>query len=321
MITRRGLGRAAISGAAAFVVRPARAAWPERPVRLIVPVAPAGPTDIAARLMAQHLSPLLGHQVVVENRPGAGGNIGTQVVAQSPPDGYTLLMASFSNAANPAMFPNLPYDTERDLAPLSQVTRVPVILTVPEALPARDIRGLVDLARGGGLTWASGGIGTSGHLIGELFWRAAGVPVPVAHYRGAAPANQDLVAGRVQVMFDNPQTGLPLIAGGRTRALAVTTAARIPELPEVPTLAETIMPGFDVMSWHGVMARAGTPDDILDRLSRDIAAATRAPEAAPRWKELGVQPVGSSRSDFAAFFKAEMERWGKVVREAGIKPE
>lgn len=204
---------------------------------------------------------------------------------------------------------------------LSQVTSVPVILTVPEALPVRDISALVALARSGSLTWASGGIGTSGHLIGELFWRAAGVQVPVAHYRGAAPANQDLVAGRVQVMFDNPQSGLPLIAAGRTRALAVTTATRIPELPDVPTLSETIMPGFDVKSWHGVMTRAGTPDDILDRLSQAIAAATLAPEAAPRWKELGVQPVGSTRAEFTAFFKAELERWGKVVREAAIKPE
>jgi tripartite-type tricarboxylate transporter receptor subunit TctC len=271
--------------------------------------------------MAQYLAIQLGQPVVVENRPGAGGNIGTQAVAQAAPDGYTLLMASFSNAANPAMFPNLPYDTERDLVALSQVTSVPVIVTVPADLPARDIRALVELAKGGTLTWASGGVGTSAHLIGELFWRAAGVAVPVAHYRGAAPANQDLVAGRVQVMFDNPQSGLPLITGGRTRALAVTTAARIPELPDVPTLSETIMPGFDVKSWHGVMTRAGTPDEILDRLSQAIAAATRAPEAAPRWKELGVEPVGSTRAEFTAFFKAELERWGKVVREAGIKPE
>ena len=300
---------------------PALAAFPDRPVRLIVPVAPAGPTDIAARLLALHLAPLLGQPVVVENRPGAGGNIGTQAVAEAAPDGHTLLMASFSNAANPAMFPNLPYNTERDLVALSQVTRVPVILTVPNDFAARDIAGLVALARGGGLTWASGGIGTSGHLIGALFWRAAGIDVPVAHYRGAAPANQDLVAGRVQVMFDNPQTALPLLSGGRTRALAVTTLARVPELPDVPTLAETIMPGFDVTSWHGVMTRAGTPPEIVARLSRDIAAATRAPEAAARWKELGVQPVGSTQAEFAAFFKAELDRWGQVIREAGITPQ
>lgn len=319
MISRRSLGLA--TAAATILARPARAAWPDRPVRLIVPAAPGGPTDIAARVLAQYLTPLLGQSVVVDNRAGGAGNIGTQAAAQSAPDGYTLLMASFAQVANPAMFPSLPYDTERDLVALSQVTRVPVILTVPEALPARDIAGLIALARQGGLTWASGGVGTSSHLIGELFWRAAGVQVPVAHYRGAAPANQDLVAGRVQLLFDNPQTALPLLAGGRTRALAVTTAQRIPELPDVPTLSETIMPGFDVVAWHGVVGRAGTPDEVLDRLSRDIATATRSPEAAPRWKELGVQPVGSTRAAFSAFFKEEMERWGKVVRDGNIKPE
>lgn len=300
---------------------PAFAEWPDRPVRIIAPVAPGGPTDIAARLLAQHLAPLLGQNVVVENRPGAGGNIGTQAVAQSAPDGYTLLMASFSNAANPAMFANLPYDTDRDLIAIGQVTRVPVILTVPAALPAANVQDLVALIRKGGVTWATGGVGTSSHLIGELFLRAVGAQAPAAHYRGAAPANQDLIAGRVQFLFDNPQTALPLLSAGRTRALAVTTAARLPDFPDVPTLAETVLPGFDVTSWHGIMARAGTPPEVVARLGRDVAAATRAPEAASRWKELGVEPVGSSPAEFAAFFRAETERWGKVVREANIKPE
>lgn len=301
---------------------PAAADWPDKPVRIVVPAAPGGPTDIAARLLAQHLTPRLGQNVIVENRPGAGGNIGTQAVVQAPADGYTLLMASFSNAANPAMFPDLPYDTARDLVAVSQVTRVPVVLTVPVNLPAQTIQDLVGLIRkGDNITWATGGVGTSSHLIGELFLRAINGQAPVAHYRGAALANQDLIAGRVQFLFDNPQTALPLLAAGRTRALAVTTASRLADFPGVPTLAETVLPGFDVTSWHGIMVRSGTPPEILARLGRDVAAATRAPDAAARWKELGVEPVGSSPAEFAAFFQKELEQWGRVVREANIKPQ
>lgn len=303
------------------LISPAAAQWPERPVRIIVPAAPGGPTDIAARLLGQYLSPRLNQPVVIENRPGAGGNIGTHAVVQAPADGYTLLMASFSNAANPALFPTLPYDTVNDLVAISQVTHVPVILTVPASSPAKTLQELVALAKGGGLTYATGGVGTSSHLIAELFNRAAGIDVPVAHYRGAAPANQDLVAGRVAYLFDNPQTALPLLSAGRTRALAVTTAERLPELPDVPTLSETVQRGLVVTSWHGIMTRAGTPAPVLERLATEIAAATRDPEAAARWRDLGVQPVGSSRAEFAAFFTAELERWSKVVREAAIKVE
>jgi tripartite-type tricarboxylate transporter receptor subunit TctC len=303
------------------LISPVAAQWPERPVRIVVPAAPGGPTDIAARLLGQYLSPRLGQPVVIENRPGAGGNIGTHAVVQAPADGYTLLMASFSNAANPALFPTLPYDTVKDLVAISQVTHVPVILTVPASSPAKTLQELITLAKAGGLTYATGGVGTSSHLIAELFNRAAGIDVPVAHYRGAAPANQDLVAGRVAYLFDNPQTALPLLSAGRTRALAVTTAERLPELPDVPTLSETVQRGLVVTSWHGIMTRAGTPEPVLEKLATEIAAATRDPEAAARWRDLGVQPVGSTRAAFAAFFAAELERWGKVVREAGIKVE
>ena len=303
------------------LISPVAAQWPERPVRIVVPAAPGGPTDIAARLLGQYLSPRLGQPVVIENRPGAGGNIGTHAVVQAPADGYTLLMASFSNAANPALFPTLPYDTVKDLVAISQVTHVPVILTVPASSPAKTLQELSTLAKAGGLTYATGGVGTSSHLIAELFNRAAGIDVPVAHYRGAAPANQDLVAGRVAYLFDNPQTALPLLSAGRTRALAVTTAERLPELPDVPTLSETVQRGLVVTSWHGIMTRAGTPEPVLEKLATEIAAATRDPEAAARWRDLGVQPVGSTRAAFAAFFAAELERWGKVVREAGIKVE
>jgi len=299
----------------------ARAAWPERPLRLIVPVAPAGPTDIAARIIAAPLGPLLGQNVVVENRPGGGGNVGSAAVANGPADGYTMLMGSFSNAANPAMFTDLPFDTARDLTAVAQITRVPLILTVNPALPVRTLSELIALARQGRLTYATGGVGTSAHLAGEMFIRFAGIAVPAAHYRGAAPANTDLVAGQVAFMFDNPQTALPLIAAGRVRAIAVTTPARIAELPDVPTAAESGLPGLVVTSWHGIFMRSGTPGEIIERINREVNVALQSAEVRERFRALGVQPAGGTPGDFAAFFTGEIARWGRVIREAGIKAE
>jgi tripartite-type tricarboxylate transporter receptor subunit TctC len=301
--------------------RLAFAAWPDRPIRYIVPVAPGGPTDIAARIVAAPLSTQLGQPIAVENRAGGAGNIGSAVVATSAPDGNTWLMGSFSSAANPAMFTDMPFDQARDLLPVSQITRVPVLLAVGANFPARDVAELVALARRGGQTYASGGIGTSAHLAGELFNRAAGIEVPAAHYRGAVPAFQDVMAGRVGWIFDNPQTALPNVAAGRARVLAVTTRTRIPELPEVPTLIESGFAGFDVQSWHGIFVRSGTPREIVDRLARECAIAVRTPEVADRFKALGVQGIGSTPQEFGAFFTSEMERWGKVIREAGIRAE
>jgi tripartite-type tricarboxylate transporter receptor subunit TctC len=317
MLPRRALLAAPLVLAAA----PARAAWPDRPIRLIVPVAPAGPTDIAARVIAAPLGPLLGTNVVVENRPGGGGNVGTAAVANGPADGYTMLMGSFSNAANPAMFTDLPFDQKRDLVAMAQVTRVPLILTVNPGLPVRTIRDLVALAKQRSLTYATGGVGTSAHLAGEMFVRQAGIQVPAAHYRGAAPANTDLVAGLVAFMFDNPQTALPLIAAGRVRPIAVTVRERIPELPEVPTAIESGMPDLVVASWHGIFMRSGTPQDIILRINRATNEALQSAEVRERFKALGVQPGSGPPEEFAAFFASEMERWGRVIREAGIKPE
>jgi tripartite-type tricarboxylate transporter receptor subunit TctC len=301
--------------------RLAHAAWPERPIRYVVPVAPGGPTDIAARIAAAPLSAQLGQPVTVENRAGGAGNIGSAFVAQSAPDGYTWLMGSFSSAANPAMFSDMPFDQRRDLLPVTQITRVPVLLVVGANFPARNVADLVALAKRGGQTYASGGIGTSGHLAGELFNRAAGIEAPAVHYRGAAPAFQDVMAGRTGWIFDNPQTALPNIAAGRGRALAVTTATRIPELPDVPTLIEAGYPGLEMQSWHGIFVRSGTPREIVDRIARETAIAMRSTEVSERFKALGVQGIGSTPDEFGAFFNAEMDRWGTVIRAAGIKAE
>lgn len=300
----------------------ARAEWPDRPLRLVVPVAPGGPTDIIARLLAQHLSPRLGQSVVVENRPGAGGNIGTQAVVQAEADGYTMLMASVSNAVNPSLFAQLPYDTDRDLMAVSQVSRVPILLLVPARM--EDVRTVADLvarARREPLVYATGGVGTSGHLVAEMFAMTADVRLTPAHYRGSALADQDLEAARVQLKFDNAPTSLPMIAAGRTRAIAVTTGTRLPELPDVPTMKEAMPPGFEVSSWHGIMLRSGTPRPIVEKLAREVAAATRAPEAAARWQAIGVQPVGSDPDAFTAFFREERARWAEVIRAANVRPE
>jgi tripartite-type tricarboxylate transporter receptor subunit TctC len=301
--------------------RIALAAWPDRPIRYVVPVAPGGPTDIAARIVAAPLATQLGQPVAVENRAGGAGNIGSAFVAQSAPDGNTWLMGSFSSAANPAMFRDMPFDQRRDLLPVTQITLVPVLLVVGANFPARSVAELVALAKRGGQTYASGGIGTSGHLAGELFNRAAGIEAPAAHYRGAAPAFQDVMAGRVGWIFDNPQTALPNIAAGRGRALAVTTRERIPELPDVPTMREAGFPAVEMQSWHGIFVRNGTPAEIVDRIARETAIAVRGAEVADRFKALGVQGIGSSPAEFGAFFNAEMDRWGRIIREAGIQAE
>ena len=315
--------RILLGGIPALVALPrlALAAWPDRPIRYVVPVAPGGPTDIAARIVAAPLAVQLGQPVAVENRAGGAGNIGSAVVAQSAPDGNTWLMGSFSSAANPAMFTDMPFDQQRDLLPVSQITRVPVLLVVGASFPARDVAELVAVAKRGGQTYASGGIGTSAHLAGELFNRAAGIEAPAAHYRGAVPAFQDVMAGRVGWLFDNPQTALPNIAAGRARALAVTTRERIPELPDVPTMREAGFPAVEMQSWHGIFVRNGTPTEIVDRIARETAIAVRSPEVTERFRALGVQGIGSTPAEFGAFFGGEMDRWGRIIREAGIKAE
>jgi tripartite-type tricarboxylate transporter receptor subunit TctC len=315
--------RILLGGIPALLALPrlALAAWPDRPIRYVVPVAPGGPTDIAARIVAAPLTTQLGQPITVENRAGGAGNIGSAFVAQSAPDGYTWLMGSFSSAANPAMFSDMPFDQQRDLLPVTQITLVPVLLVVGANYPARSVAELVALAKRGGQTYASGGIGTSGHLAGELFNRAAGIEAPAAHYRGAAPAFQDVMAGRVGWIFDNPQTALPNIAAGRGRALAVTTRERIPELPDVPTMREAGFPAVEMQSWHGIFVRNGTPPEIVERIARETAIAVRGAEVADRFKALGVQGIGSSPAEFGAFFNAEMDRWGRIIREAGIQAE
>lgn len=302
---------------------PAWAQYPDRPVRILVGAAAGGPTDIVARVLGDSLGKGLGKPVLVDNRAGAGGNIASQAVATSAADGYTLLMGSFSNAVNPAMMA-VGYDARRDLMPVSQITSVPLLVVTGKGVPFATLGELVAEARKrpGAFNIASGGIGSSSHMAAELFKRMAGVDMPVIHYKGGAPALQDVLAERVQLMFDNPQTSLPHVKAGGLKLLAVSTAARLRALPNTPTVAEGPgFTGFEVISWHGIFARSGTPPEVVGRLTREIAAATSGKDLRDRFAQMEIEPVGSTPVEFGRFFAREMDVWARIVKEANIKPE
>ena len=293
--------------------------WPNRFVRLVVPFPPGGGTDAIARVMAAKLSDIWGQQVVVENRGGAATNIGTEAVARAEPDGYTMLLHSMPLAVTKFLFASLPYDPDADLAPVSLLCEYANIMAVPVNSPAHAVADFIANAKAhpGKVTFASSGHGTSVHLSGELFKRMAGIDMLHVPYRGAGPALNDLIPGRVDVMFNNIGAVLPLIQGGKLRALAVTTAKRAPAVPELPPIAETV-PGFDVSSWYAIFAPAKTPPGIIAKLYADIAVALADPVAKQRLEQLGVIVVGSTPNELAAFFKRELEKWGPVIKAAGI---
>jgi tripartite-type tricarboxylate transporter receptor subunit TctC len=317
---------AAIAGIAAFAgAAPSAAqapAYPTKPIRLVVPFPPAGATDILARAVAQKLTEVWGQSVVVDNRPGAGGNIGSELVARAAPDGYTLEMGTVgTHAINSSLYAKMPYDHVKDFAPVILVAAVPNVLVVNPAVPANSVRELIAYAKAnpGKLNFASSGSGTSIHLSGELFKVMAGVEVTHVPYKGSAPALQDLLGGQVQLMFDNLPPSLPQIKAGKLRALGVTTAARSPALPDVPTIAESGLPGFESSSWFGVLAPAGTPPAIIAKLNAEIAKWLATPEAKDRLVAIGANGAGGSPEDFAKHIAAETAKWAKVVKESGAK--
>jgi tripartite-type tricarboxylate transporter receptor subunit TctC len=322
MLNRRRLLSAAASLLAAWV--PGRTAsaqsWPNRFVRLVVPFPPGGGTDAIARVVAAKLSELWGQQVIVENRGGGATNIGTESVVRSEPDGYTILFTSMPLAVNRFLFPVLPYDPIADLAPVSLICDYPNIMVVPITSPAHSVAEFIAYANAnkGKATFASSGHGTSVHLAGELFRRMAQVELMHVPYRGAGPALNDLIPGRVDVMFNNTGAVLPLIQGGKLRGLAVTTLKRAKFLPDTPTIDEAGVRGFDVSSWYALFAPARTPADIVGKISADTAAAVTDAGTRERLEQLGVTPVGSSPGELAAHLKSEMEKWGPVIKAAGI---
>ena len=298
--------------------------YPSKPIRMIVPFAPGGNVDINARAVAPALGQLLGQQVIVDNRAGAGGTIGTDAVAKSPPDGYTLLMASSSIMTNgPALYPKLPYDILRDFAPVGRIAVVPLVLIVHPSLPARNTKELVAVAKaqGGKLVMANAGIGTTNHLIAELFMIRTGARMTLIPYKGSAPALVDLVAGHVYGHVDQISSALPYIRAGRVRPIAVTTATRAAALPEVPTLAESGVPGFDASTVTGVLAPSATPREVIARLNAALVKILGTAAVKERFAALGAEVQASSSEELAAYIREDLAQWIKVVKQAGIKLE
>ena len=313
------------AGAAALPTL-SRIAWtesyPSRPVRVIVPFAPAGTTDIAARLMGQWLSEHLGQQFVIENRPGASTTIGTEVVVRAPADGYTLLLATPSSAINATLFEKLSYNFLRDIVPIAGIFRVPNVMVVHPSVPAKTVPEFIAYAKAnpGKINVESTGAGTSNHLAGELFKLMTGVDMVHIQYRGSGPALIDLLAGQVQVGFDPLPASIEYVRAGRLRALAVCTATRSHALPDVPTVSEFV-PGYESSGYFGFGAPARTPAGIIDRLNKEINAGLADPKVKTQLVDLGGIILGGSSADFKTLITEETEKWGKVIRAASIKPE
>ena len=288
-----------------------------------MPQSAGGSTDLVARPLAQLLSGALGQNVIVENRPGAGSTLGTDVVAKSAPDGYTVLAVAASFAISPSLYKQLPYDPVRDFAPVTQVSAFPNIMVVPRSLPVTSIAELIAYARArpGELNYASSGMGTGTHLSMDLFKSLAGIDLVHVPYKGGAPAVNALLAGQVQVNLATISTALPFVKSGELRALGVTTARRWPSVPDLPTLAESGLPGYEYSSWVGLLAPAKTPPAIVQKLWTETAKAARAPEMTRILAHEGAEPVGNSPAEFAAIIQREIVTWGKVVERAGIKAE
>ena len=298
--------------------------YPSKPIVLVVPFAPGGTSELISRLVAQKLTERLGQQVVVENRPGAAGNIAMEQVARAAPDGYTLILGHIGTlAVNPAMFPKLPYDAIKDFAPVSLIAAVPNIVTVNPAVPAKTLKEFLDLARAkpGSINYGSAGNGSAGHLAMEYLKRIAKTDMVHVPYKGTGPMLTDLLAGQTQATFTGSSPLIPHIKSGKLRALAVGSAVRIPSLPEVPTVAESGFAGFETAQWYGIIAPAKTPPAIIQKLSVEIAQVMKQPDVIARLSGDGTVMIGSTPNEFAAYISKEMKRWGEVVHDANIKAE
>jgi tripartite-type tricarboxylate transporter receptor subunit TctC len=314
--------RAAIAGALLpFAARAQAPEWPSRPVRFIVPYPPGGPTDIMGRIVAQAVQGPLGQPFVVENRAGANGLIGSEQAARAAPDGSTFLVNASAHVIVPHLTPNMPIDVLADFAPVTNIAAVPLWLVVNPALPVRSVAEFIAYARAnpGRIAYASSSQGGAPHLAGELFKLMTGTDLVHVPYRGSGPAGQDLIAGTVQAMFDSVPASAGAVRDGRLRALAVTTRNRIAPFPDLPTIAEAGVPGYEISTWYGIWAPARTPPNIIARLQQAVAAAARNPETRARFDALGAEPVADSPEDYARFVRAEYDRWGKLVRDARIK--
>jgi tripartite-type tricarboxylate transporter receptor subunit TctC len=301
----------------------AHAAYPDRIIKIVVPFAPGGGTDVVARSLAQEMSKDLGVTVIIENKPGAGTIIGTQAVATAEPDGYTLLMGTFANAVNPGLYAKLPYDQHRDLTAVALVARSFSIVVVNPKSPIKSITDLIAAAKADPdkLSYGTYGTGTSAHLAGELFKHMANVNLTTVPYKGSAPAITDLMSGQIQVMFTTVASAAGLVEAGQLRALAVTSAERSPAFPNLPTVAEAGVPGYDAEAWYGLFAPAKTPPEIIDRLNKAAANAVKAEAFKKLSVNEGLILVASPPSELDRYFREEEDRWRKVIQDAGIKAD
>ena len=326
--SRRRLLAASSTGIAAAILAAvcpigavqAQEAWPTRPITVIVPFPAGGTTDIVARLAGVELSRELGQPVIIDNRPGAGGNIGSQAVARAQPDGYTLVMGTVgTHAINPSLYKKMPYDHVKDFAPISRVANVPNLLVANPSQPFKTVPELIAYAKANPdtLTFASSGNGTSIHLAGELFKVLTGVKMQHVPYKGSAPALADLMAGQTSIMFDNLPSSIAFVRAGKLRPIAITTLNRAPELPNVPTVAESGVPGFDASSWFGLLAPANTPPAVIKRIDDALIKVLATTDLKKKIIDQGGEPVGEKPEQFAAFIKSETAKWAKVVKESG----
>ena len=297
--------------------------WPNKPIKFVVGFAPGGATDVVGRLMAKKIGDALGQPIVIENRAGGSSNIGAEVVVRAAPDGYTFYVCAITSAINVSLFPKLPFDFAKDFEPVALFANVPNILVVHPSVPAKTVKELIDYARAqpGKLSYASSGAGTSIHLSAELFKMLAKVDMVHIPYKGSGPAMTDMIGGQVQVMFDNMPSALPHVKAGKLRALAVTSAQRSPSAPDVPTMNEAGVAGFDVQSWFGLVAPKGTPKEIITRVNAEAVKALGTADIKERFLDLGAVPGPMSPEAFGEYIRAEIIRWGEVVKASGAKVE
>ena len=316
-----------VLGAAALLLAAAAAQaqhYPSKPVRIIIPFPPGGNTDIYARPVAAKMGEIYGHQMVVDNRPGAGGSIGADVVAKSPPDGYTMVTAvTGTMAINQFLYRKLPFDPDKDFAPVTQVGSLPLILVVHPSLPAKNVREFIAMAKAkpGQLNYGSSGVGTATHMTTELFKSMAGVDLVHIPYKGSGQVMGDVIGGQLALIFDQIVSSLPHVQGGKLRMLAITSAKRFPSLPDLPTIAESGVPGYESISWAGVAVPAGTPKEIIARLHAEIVKVLAAPDIRERFLRDGIETIGSTPEQFTEHIRRERIKWAKVVKDSGAKAD
>ena len=324
-----GLSRTVVLGGLVAVMLCAQAtsvaqtasAFPNQPIRMVVPYPPGGPTDITARVVAAEMSKTIGQNIVIDNRPGASGMIGSEMVTKSTPDGYTLLANASIHVINPSVYPDMRFDAIKDFVPITQLAQVPLVLVVPANSPIKSVKDLVEYAKAnpGKVNFGSAGSASAQHLAGESFKIAAGIQMQHIPYKGSAPALTDLAGGQLQLMFDSMPSATPMINSGKLRAIAVTTMTRAKARPDLPTIAESGFPGFDISTWYAYWAPKGTPADVVEKLAASAAQALKNPEVIAKYEAMGAEPVGSTPAQFAAYVESEAKKWNDIVKKSGAK--